>query len=374
MISEPGFWDRDGGRQEILKERSFLLDTVGPWQEEKKDLEELEIYLHLVEEENDAEALQELLDKFRKSEEIIAQMEFRRMLGGENDANNAIVSINAGAGGTEAQDWAEMLLRMYLRWVERRDFKTEIVDIQPGEEAGIKSATFTVEGAYAYGYLKAEIGIHRLVRISPFDANARRHTSFASVFVYPEIDDDVEVEIDEKDLDRHLPVQRAPADSTSTRPIRRCGSPISRPASSSSARTNAPSTRTRRRPLKILRAKCIRTGDEGERSQARRTRQREEGDRLGKPDQVLCDAPLPDGQGPPDERGHYTSTASWTATSTNSSGPICSMPRPSRLKGVGSGPGKTEETGRKREKRQRGFEGIGQKGQIPRERTGIGWP
>jgi peptide chain release factor 2 len=113
---------------------------------------------------------------------------------------NAIVSIHAGAGGTEAQDWAEMLLRMYLRWAEKRGFTTKIIDYLPGDEAGIKSVSFTMEGEYAYGYAKAEIGIHRLVRISPFDAGARRHTSFASVFIYPEIDDEIKIEIDEKDL------------------------------------------------------------------------------------------------------------------------------------------------------------------------------
>lgn len=122
------------------------------------------------------------------------------MLSGEHDACNAIFSINAGAGGTEAQDWADMLLRMYLRYFEKRGFKAELTDYQPGEEAGIKGATLTVAGDYAYGWLRAEIGIHRLVRISPFDSNARRHTSFCSVFVFPELPDDVEVEINEKDL------------------------------------------------------------------------------------------------------------------------------------------------------------------------------
>ena len=122
------------------------------------------------------------------------------MLGGEYDRLGAIVSIHPGAGGMEAQDWAEMLLRLYLRWAERRGFKTEIADLQPGDGAGIKSATFTVDGDYAYGYLKAEAGIHRLVRISPYDANARRHTSFASVFVFPAIDDKIEVIINPADL------------------------------------------------------------------------------------------------------------------------------------------------------------------------------
>lgn len=122
------------------------------------------------------------------------------MLDGPDDQNNAIVSINAGAGGTEAQDWAEMLFRMYTRWAERKDYKINIIDFQPGEEAGLKSTTFTVSGEKAYGYLKTESGVHRLVRISPFNANAKRHTSFASVFVYPELDKKIVVEIDDKDL------------------------------------------------------------------------------------------------------------------------------------------------------------------------------
>jgi peptide chain release factor 2 len=133
-------------------------------------------------------------------EETVARMEFARMLSGEHDSRSAIVSINAGAGGTEAQDWADMLLRMFLRYCEKRGYRTEMTDYQPGDEAGVKGATFTVEGEYAYGWLRAEMGIHRLVRISPYDSNARRHTSFASVFVFPDLPDDVEIEIDEKDL------------------------------------------------------------------------------------------------------------------------------------------------------------------------------
>lgn len=130
----------------------------------------------------------------------IGRLTLDLMLDGEDDNKNAIVSINAGAGGTEAQDWAEMLLRMYTRWVERRGFKANVIDLQPGEEAGIKSATFTVSGENAYGYLKSETGVHRLVRISPFNAAGKRHTSFASVFVYPELDSEIVVDIDEKDL------------------------------------------------------------------------------------------------------------------------------------------------------------------------------
>jgi peptide chain release factor 2 len=130
----------------------------------------------------------------------VAQIELAQILGSPDDRRNAIVSLHPGAGGTEAQDWAEILLRMYLRYADRRGYRTEILEYQPGEEAGVKSVTFTVTGEYAYGFLKAEVGIHRLVRISPFDANSRRHTSFASVFVYPEVDEDIKVEINEADL------------------------------------------------------------------------------------------------------------------------------------------------------------------------------
>ncbi len=156
--------------------------------------------IELGEESDDEETLAEVRELLIGLEKRIGQMEFARMLSGEHDANSAIVSINAGAGGTEAQDWAEILLRMYLRWCERKGFKAEITEYQPGDEAGAKGVTFTVDGAYAYGYLKAEKGIHRLVRISPFDSNARRHTSFCSVFVFPELSDDVDVEILDKDL------------------------------------------------------------------------------------------------------------------------------------------------------------------------------
>jgi peptide chain release factor 2 len=146
------------------------------------------------------DVLSELGAETDRLEQEIKQTEIRTLLSGEHDDTNAIVSIHPGAGGTESQDWAEMLLRMYLRWSERSGYGTEILDYQQGEEAGIKSVTFLVKGDYAYGNLGAEIGVHRLVRISPYDAAARRHTSFASVFVYPEIDDKIEVQIDEKDL------------------------------------------------------------------------------------------------------------------------------------------------------------------------------
>ena len=154
----------------------------------------------MAKEEKSDEALTEAVAKVAAIRTEMAQTELKQLLGGPDDRRNAIVTLHPGAGGTEAQDWAEILLRLYLRWCDRRGYRKEILEYQPGEEAGVKSVTFLVEGDYAYGYLKAEAGIHRLVRISPFDANSRRHTSFASVFVYPEVDDDIKVEIDEADL------------------------------------------------------------------------------------------------------------------------------------------------------------------------------
>jgi peptide chain release factor 2 len=200
MMAAPNFWENNGENQKILKERAFIMDSISAWKQGKKELEEMDILLQLIEEQQDEQEALELQKKIEKGEEIVKEIEFRRMLGGEHDSRNAIVSINSGAGGTEAQDWSEMLLRMYLRWSERRGFKPEIIDILAGEEAGIKNVTFTVNGPYAYGYLKAEVGIHRLVRISPYDAGGRRHTSFASVFVIPEVPDEIVVAIDEKDL------------------------------------------------------------------------------------------------------------------------------------------------------------------------------
>jgi peptide chain release factor 2 len=193
------FWNDAEQAQAVLRQRAEVMAVVDSWRRQAENLDDVRVFLELGEE-GDAEALRELASKLAELEAGIAEIELKRVLGGEHDAGNAILTLHPGAGGTEAQDWAEMLLRMYLRWCERRGFRTQIVDLQPGEGAGIKNATVTVEGAYAYGRLQAEAGIHRLVRISPFDANARRHTSFASVFVYPEIDDEIEIEVRDEDL------------------------------------------------------------------------------------------------------------------------------------------------------------------------------
>jgi peptide chain release factor 2 len=165
-----------------------------------KDLEETEILFDLGMEESDSDAINEASQQVRRLDKKIKKFSIDLTLDGEDDANNSIISINAGAGGTEAQDWAEMLFRMYLRWIDRKGFQSSIIDFQPGEEAGIKSVTFTAAGDYAYGYLKTETGVHRLVRISPFNASGKRHTSFASVFVYPELNNEIVVNIAEKDL------------------------------------------------------------------------------------------------------------------------------------------------------------------------------
>ena len=176
-----------------------MLRGIEGWEALAKELEEIEILLEIAEVEDGGEST-EALQRLAETEQKLKALELERMFDDTDDPRNVIVSINAGAGGTEAQDWTEILLRMYLRWVERKGFSAEIVDILAGEEAGIKNVTFLVKGEYAYGNLKAEAGIHRLVRISPFDTGKRRHTSFASIFVYPEISDDVVIDIDEADL------------------------------------------------------------------------------------------------------------------------------------------------------------------------------
>jgi len=200
MISESGFWDDRDKAQELLREQSQIKDTLDEWKELENQFEELEVLDQLSSEGSDNELEQEAGQKYLKLKKLVEVLEFKKILGEPDDIRNAIVSINAGAGGTEAQDWAEMLFRMYIRYCERQDFETQIMDLQEGEEAGIKSVTFLANGRYAFGYLKGESGVHRLVRVSPFDSNNRRHTSFASVFVSPEIDESIEVDIDDKDL------------------------------------------------------------------------------------------------------------------------------------------------------------------------------
>jgi len=200
-MTKADFWERSQDEtSRISQERSYLKDTIDSWEELKKETDDTGILLEIALEEDDEDALSEITEDISDLENRIESLELQSLLNEPDDKRNSIVSINAGAGGTEAQDWVEMLYRMYLRWCESRNFKTSIIDYMDGDEAGIKSVTFSVSGDYAYGYMKSEHGIHRMVRISPFDATGRRHTSFASVSVLPEVDTDIDINIDEKDL------------------------------------------------------------------------------------------------------------------------------------------------------------------------------
>lgn len=197
-VGDPDFWKDQADAQKTLQRRRRLEEDVTLRDSLKQRSEDLQVLTDWIEQgEPVEEDLARGLDDFEK---VVDAGEVKKMLGGEHDRRNAIITIHPGAGGTESQDWAEMLLRMYIRWTERRGFKREIIDLQPGDEAGIKGATLTVTGEFAYGLLLAEAGVHRLVRISPFDQAARRHTSFASLFVWPELPDDVDIVIEDKDL------------------------------------------------------------------------------------------------------------------------------------------------------------------------------
>ena len=198
QASAPDFWNDQEAAQKLLRVRSSVEKKIERQEHFDSQIADAEVLFEFAEE--DETSIKELQSLLERLEHDLGQAETEMLLAGDNDRRNAICTIHPGAGGTESQDWAEMLLRMYLKWAEQRGFKAEVLEYQPGEEAGLKSVTFRVEGEYAYGLLAAEAGVHRLVRISPFDQAARRHTSFASLFVYPEIDEDIEVEINDKDL------------------------------------------------------------------------------------------------------------------------------------------------------------------------------
>ena len=200
MQQDPNFWNDAANAGKISQEKTRTERILETYNNANDALADAKEYFELAKAEKDEETLEMLFEDAENLEEHIKALEVQMMLSGEHDSKNAIVSIHPGAGGTESQDWASMLYRMYLRWAERHGFKTEVLDYQPGEEAGIKDVSFIIKGENAYGYLKVENGIHRLVRISPFDSNAKRHTSFTSVMVSPEIDDDIDIEIEEKDI------------------------------------------------------------------------------------------------------------------------------------------------------------------------------
>lgn len=200
LSSQPEFWSDNRKAKELTQEKARLEAEVHQFENLDARYSDAETLFELAQEEKDSESLGEAARLVQELSPLLERAEFLKMLSEETDPKNAIVTINAGAGGTESQDWAQMLFRMYQRWAQDKGFRTQVMDVQAGEEAGIKSATITVSGEYAYGLLKSEAGVHRLVRISPFDSNARRHTSFSSVFVTPEIDDDFEVVINPADL------------------------------------------------------------------------------------------------------------------------------------------------------------------------------
>lgn len=200
MEEEPDFWSDPQRMAPIQKEKNKLSAMLEKYKKASNAVQDAQDYYDMAQSEGDEATTQMLFDEADKLEETTKKLEVEVMLSGENDGRNAIVSIHPGAGGTESNDWAGMLYRMYLRWAERRGFKVEVLDHQAGEEAGIKDASFIISGENAYGYMKAENGIHRLVRISPFDSNAKRHTSFTSVFVSPEIDDDIDIVIEDRDI------------------------------------------------------------------------------------------------------------------------------------------------------------------------------
>lgn len=199
-MASPTFWDHQETARNTIDEANKLKAWVEPWKAASSQATDLAEMAELLEVEPDEELQGDWILELQAVTRLLEDLEFRTMLQGDDDHRNAILTVHPGAGGLESQDWAEMLLRMYTRWAERRGFSVNILDLQAAEEAGIKSASLEINGDNVYGYLKAEKGIHRLVRISPFDSQSRRHTSFASVFVYPEVDDDIEVEIDESDL------------------------------------------------------------------------------------------------------------------------------------------------------------------------------
>ncbi len=199
-MGRPDLWDDQERAQKVAREKSAIEDELGLHGRIEEALDDAEVLIELASEEGDADSLSEAGGRLGEADGLLADAELKQLLGGEHDRSNVILEINSGAGGTDASDWAEMLLRMYLRWAERKGFKTELIHVQGAEEAGIRSATLKIDGEYAYGYLKPEQGVHRLVRISPFDSQARRHTAFASVTAVPEIEDEVDVEIDEGDL------------------------------------------------------------------------------------------------------------------------------------------------------------------------------
>jgi len=202
MLSQaPGFWDNQQSAQKTMQEIADRKDWIGTWEGAVRSVEDVQALIDLASEVADETMEADIIQELARCKKSVDDLELRKILSGVDDDRNCILTINAGAGGTEAQDWAEMLMRMYTRWAEKNNYQVFLADEQEGDQAGIKSGTLEIRGRFAYGFLKAENGVHRLVRISPYDSNARRHTSFASVFVYPEVEDDVEIVVNPADVE-----------------------------------------------------------------------------------------------------------------------------------------------------------------------------
>jgi peptide chain release factor 2 len=244
ILEDPKIWDDAERAQALGREKKSLEAVVGTLSGVGTGLAEARELFELARDEDDAETMAAVDGDLDRAEKLVADLEFRRMFNNPADPNNCFIDIQAGAGGTEACDWASMLLRQYLKYCERKGWKTELLEQTDGDVAGIRSASLKVEGDYAYGFLRTETGVHRLVRKSPFDSSGGRHTSFASLYVYPEIDDSSRSRSTPPTCAPTPSAPPAPAASTSTRPTRRSASPTCRPASSCSARTTARSTAT----------------------------------------------------------------------------------------------------------------------------------
>ena len=256
MIAAPGLWDDPDRARDVMRKHRRAQEELDTWTKLATDAEAVVGLIELLDP-ADVSIIEEIASEISSLETQLASLELQLMLGGEYDEHDAFLTIQSGAGGTESQDWAEMLLRMYSRWTDKRAFHGEVIEASPGEEAGIKNATLQVSGRYAYGHLKAERGVHRLVRQSPFDASNRRHTSFARVDIVPVLEDSEEIAVSPDEIRTETFRSSGAGGNTSTKPILPCESPIFRATSWSHARTRNPNTRTAKWRCRCFRHDCL---------------------------------------------------------------------------------------------------------------------